>query len=83
MKIGQFLEFLVGRARTLKWIMFVILATLVILDVVIPAKYERFPWDGIGGFGAVYGFVSCVLIIVVSKALGYALLYRREDYYDD
>lgn len=63
--------------------MFGILALLVILDVIIPAKYERFPWDGIGGFGAVYGFVSCVLIIVVSKALGYALLYRREDYYDE
>jgi hypothetical protein len=27
--------------------------------------------------------VSCVLIIVVSKLLGYALLYRPEDYYDD
>jgi uncharacterized membrane protein len=82
-KIGKFLEFLVSRTKTLRWIMFGILALLVILDVIIPAKYERFPWDGIGGFGAVYGFVSCVLIIVVSKALGYALLYRREDYYDE
>jgi uncharacterized membrane protein len=82
-KIGKFLEFLVSRAKTLRWIMFGILALLVILDIIIPAKYERFPWDGIGGFGAVYGFVSCVLIIVVSKALGYALLYRREDYYDE
>jgi hypothetical protein len=26
--------------------------------------------------------VSCVLIVVVSKALGYAWLYRSEDYYD-
>ena len=83
MKIGKFLEFLVSKTKTLRWIMFGILACLVILDIVIPAKYERFPWDGIGGFGAVYGFVSCVLIIVVSKALGYALLYRPEDYYDD
>jgi uncharacterized membrane protein len=83
MMIGRFLEFLVSKAHTLKWIMFVILVMLVVLDLVTPAKYQRFPWDGIGGFGAVYGFVSCVLIIVVSKALGYALLYRREDYYDD
>jgi len=82
-KIGKFLEFLVSKTKTLRWIMFGILALLVILDVIIPAKYERFPWDGIGGFGAVYGFVSCVLIIVVSKALGYALLYRPEDYYDE
>ena len=83
MKIGKFLEFLVSKTKTLRWIMFGILALLVILDVIIPAKYERFPWDGICGFGAVYGFVSCVLIIVVSKALGYALLYRPEDYYDE
>ena len=83
MMIGRFLEFLVSKVHTLKWIMFVILVLLVVLDLVTPAKYQRFPWDGIGGFGAVYGFVSCVLIIVVSKALGYALLYRREDYYDD
>lgn len=83
MKIGKFLEFLVSKTKTLRWIMFGILALLVVLDVIIPAKYERFPWDGIGGFGAVYGFVSCVLIIVVSKALGYALLYRPEDYYDE
>ena len=83
MKIGKFLEFLVSKTKTLRWIMFGILACLVILDIVIPAKYERFPWDGIGGFGAVYGFVSCVLIILVSKALGYALLYRPEDHYDD
>ena len=83
MKIGSFLEFLVSRTKTLRWIMVGILMFLVILDIIIPATYERFPWDGIGGFGAVYGFVSCVLIIVVSKALGYALLYRPKDYYDD
>ena len=81
--MGRFLEFLVSKTKTLRWIMFGILVFLVILDVIIPAAYERFPWDGIGGFGAVYGFISCVLIIVVSKALGYALLYRPEDYYDD
>ena len=81
--MGRFLEFLVSKTKTLRWIMFGILVFLVILDVITPAAYERFPWDGIGGFGAVYGFISCVLIIVVSKALGYALLYRPEDYYDD
>jgi multicomponent Na+:H+ antiporter subunit D len=29
-----------------------------------------------------YGFVGCILIIVVSKALGKALLQKREDYYE-
>jgi hypothetical protein len=83
MDIGKFLEFLVDRRRTLRRIMYGVLALLVVLDLLIPAAYQRFPWDGIGGFGALYGFVACILIIVVSKALGYALLYRPEDYYDD
>ena len=81
--MGKFLEMLVRNARTLTWAMLALMAALVIADVLIPTGYGRFPWDTIGGFGAFYGFVSCVLIIVVSKLLGYALLYRSEDYYDD
>jgi uncharacterized membrane protein len=81
--IGRLLEFLVEKRRTLKWIMFGVMAALIGVDVLVPAYYVRFPWDEIGGFGSLYGFVACVLIIVVSKALGYALLYRPEDYYDD
>jgi len=83
MMVGRFLEALVENRRTLRRIMYVVLVLLVVLDLLIPTGYGRFPWDGIGGFGAVYGFVACVLIIVVSKALGYALLYRSENYYDD
>jgi uncharacterized membrane protein len=81
--MGKFLEYLVKNARTLTWMMLALMAALVIADVLIPTGYGRFPWDTIGGFGAFYGFVSCVLIIVVSKLLGYALLYRSEDYYND
>ncbi|MEQ8193517.1 MAG: hypothetical protein RIB59_03415 [Rhodospirillales bacterium] len=83
MDIGKSLEFLVRNSITLRRISYGVLAVLVILDFLIPSKYERFPWDGIGGFGAFYGFMACVLIIVVSKLLGYVLLYQPEDYYDD
>ncbi|MDQ2068959.1 hypothetical protein [Natronospira bacteriovora] len=82
MAIGKFLETLVNNGRTLKWIILAIMGLLVIGDILVPSSYDRFFWEQIGGFGAVYGFISCVLIIVVSKALGYALLYRKEDYYD-
>lgn len=81
--MGHFLEYLVKHARTLTWVMLALMALLVIADILIPTGYGRFPFDTIGGFGALYGFVSCVLIIVVSKLLGYAFLYRSEDYYDD
>lgn len=83
MDVGKFLESLVRRRRLLTWIMLAIMALLVVADLAVPSHYDRFFWESIGGFGAVYGFVSCVLIIVVSKWLGYAFLYKPEDYYDD
>jgi hypothetical protein len=83
MDIGKFLEYLVKHSRTLSRVMLVIMALLVIGDLIVPSDYDRFFWEQLGGFGAFYGFVSCVLIIVVSKILGYKLLYRQEDYFDD
>ncbi len=41
-------------------------------------RFEEFP-----GFGCLYGLISCVLIIVVSKLIGKLWLVRPEDYYDD
>lgn len=81
--ISKWLEHLVERSASLKRYAIGVLILLVIANVLAPSAYQRFPWDGIPGFGAFYGFVSCVLIIVVSKALGYAFLYRKEDYYDE
>jgi hypothetical protein len=83
MKLAQLLEWMVRHGRTLSLIMLVIMAGLVLADIIIDPSYVRYPWDRLGGFGAVYGIVSCVVIVVVSKALGYAFLYKPEDYYDD
>ncbi len=83
MKLGRLLEWMVRHGRLLSIVMLVIMAGLVIADLLIEPAYRRYVWDGIGGFGAIYGFVSCILIIVVSKALGYALLYKPEDYYEE
>lgn len=83
MNPGSFLETLVARRHTLRRIALAAMALLVVADLLVPSGYDRFWWESVGGFGALYGLVSCVLIIVVSKALGYALLYRPEDYYRD
>lgn len=83
MDLGRLLQALVERGPLLRRLMWVVLAGLVIADLLIPSKYDRFPWEGIGGFGAFYGFMSCVVIVVVSKALGYLALYREEDYYGE
>ncbi len=47
-----------------------------------PGNPHPHAWDKIPLFYAGYGFVSCVLIIVVSKALGKAFLQQPEDYYE-
>ncbi|QOC22158.1 hypothetical protein IC757_14215 [Wenzhouxiangella sp. AB-CW3] len=83
MNLGRILEYLVARGRALSYLMLIVMAALVVIDIIVPAPYTRFPWDGIGGFAALYGLLSCVLIIVIAKALGKGLLYREEDYYDD
>lgn len=39
------------------------------------------PWESIFGFYAIYGFVACVLLVLVAKELR-RIIMRREDYYD-
>jgi membrane protein YdbS with pleckstrin-like domain len=39
------------------------------------------PWEGVWGFYAIYGFVACVVLVLVAKELR-KLLMRAEDYYD-
>ncbi|MEE4281806.1 MAG: hypothetical protein V2I41_07675 [Pseudomonadales bacterium] len=64
------------------WIVFsIVLALTVISQFFIKIK-GYFGIDGWFGFGAVYGLLACVLMVVVAKVLG-AVLKRREDYYDD
>jgi hypothetical protein len=63
------------------WIGFaIILATTVLLDLVI-AHHPFFGLDGMFGFGAWFGFASCVAMIVFAIGLG-ALLKRPDSYYD-
>ena len=41
------------------------------------------PWAHVPAFWALFGFLGCALIILVSKAIGKYFLQRREDYYDE
>ncbi len=44
--------------------------------------HDNFLWSHILGFFALFGFVACVVIVVISKLLGHYWLQRKEDYYD-
>jgi len=45
-------------------------------------KEAHFGWENTIGFYAAYGFVSCVLLVLVAKYLLRPLVIRDEDYYD-
>jgi hypothetical protein len=65
----------------LLWVVFaVVLALTVLADLFIEA-HPVFGIDGTFGFYAWYGFLSCVVLIFVSRGLG-LFLKRRDDYYD-
>jgi uncharacterized membrane protein len=64
------------------WIGFgAVLALVVMAQTVIYVK-GYFVIDGWFGFGAVYGFGSCLLMVLAAKVLG-VVLKRPLDYYDD
>ncbi len=82
-RLGRILEWMHDRSKWLSRLMLLIMALLVIANFVFPAGYDRFFWESLPGAGAVYGLFSCVVIVVVSKFLGYKFLYRPENYYDN
>ena len=53
---------------------------LVGLDAVIH-RHAVHPWEGFFGFYALYGFIACVLLVLLAKELR-KLLMRDETYYE-
>jgi len=54
------------------------LAELFVLLILHPQT--AFWWEEIPEFNAIYGFLSCAILVIVAKALGYWLK-KDEDYY--
>lgn len=63
------------------WIVFIVILVLTVLADLVVEHHPHFWIDGTFGFGAWYGFVSCVVLVFFSKALG-KFLKRRDDYYE-
>ena len=45
-------------------------------------KHPHFKWEAWPEFFAVYGFVACVVLVIVAKYFLRPLVKRDEDYYD-
>jgi hypothetical protein len=66
---------------------YVFLAVAALAEAGLPLIFgggeSHFRFENLPGWGSLYGFGSCVAIIVVSKLIGKLWLMRPEDYYDD
>jgi hypothetical protein len=59
----------------------VVLVALVLADLFV-AHHPRFTLEAMFGFGAWFGFTSCVALVALAKALG-AVLRRPDGYHDE
>lgn len=72
-----------ANAGRLRRMLYITLVLVVLADFLVHREHAEFLWDRIPGWSAFYGFISCALIIIVSKFLGHQCgLMKREDYYD-
>jgi Na+/proline symporter len=55
----------------------------IVLPLIFHGNESHFSFENFPAWGSLYGLISCVAIIVVSKLIGKLWLMRREDYYDD
>jgi hypothetical protein len=74
------------RRTRLKRLAYAILAAVALAEAILPRIFRggesHFAFEDFPAWGSIYGFVSCVAIIVISKLIGKLWLMRREDYYD-
>jgi hypothetical protein len=73
-------------ARLKRWF-YAGLAVIAVSEIVLPLLFHgseepHFSFESFPAFGSVYGLISCVAIIIVSKLIGKAFLMRREDHYE-
>jgi membrane protein YdbS with pleckstrin-like domain len=69
-----------GNVRRVLWALVAICGLLFVADFI----YHRHivhPWEELRGFYAIYGFVACVVLVLVAKQMR-KLLMRGEDYYE-
>jgi hypothetical protein len=64
------------------WISSIIVLGFTVLADFVVEHHPVFGIDGTFGFGAWFGFASCLVLVVGSKALG-VVLKRRDTYYDN
>lgn len=79
-------EKLPKNVKRIVYSLFAVCAAVVLLDFLFYMdqfdKHAVYEWENWPGFYAVYGFVACVLLVLISKYIVRPLVKRNEDYYE-
>lgn len=67
-------------SRRVLWTVFAVLLALTLLAELLVHLHPAFGFDAWFGFNAVYGFLTCVAMVLLARALGW-LVKRGDDYY--
>jgi len=70
--------------RNVKRVIYALYAAcgLSLIAEVFTHRHVDHPWEGLWGFYSLYGFVACVVLVLIAKEMR-KLIMRGEDYYDD
>ena len=66
--------------RRMRRVFYALCTALVALEVLVHRHVEH-PFEGVFAFYAGYGFVACVVLVLLAKQMRRVLM-RREDYYE-
>jgi len=77
-------KYLFDNPKNVKILLSCFYASLVVLLLIefLLHKHPHFGWEAWPEFFAVYGFVACVVLVIVAKYFLRPLVKRDEDYYD-
>lgn len=64
------------------WAGFLAVLALTVTAELLIDPHPHFDIERLFAFSAIYGFLACAGLILVAKAIGFALK-RRDDYYDE
>jgi hypothetical protein len=82
MKLEQYFENPTWLKKA-KAVFFVLLALLLMADFSIPKEHVVLPGESLPGFYALFGLCATLLIIAVSKLLGFLFISKKEGFYND
>ncbi len=84
MNLVKLIEFLRNRLKLVVRICFILLGVLILVDAFFVNKEHAHTGpEHLPAFWSIFGFVACVLIVILSKWYGHAGIMTREDYYDE